>query len=75
MSKLLEQAIASVKTLPESQQDIAARFLLAFSNPDAQQYQLDDAQLAEVELAKREVNEGQLATDAEMAEVWRRFRA
>jgi hypothetical protein len=73
MTKLLEQAIATVKELPEPQQDIAAKFLLAFANPDARRYQLNDAQLAEVELAKREVREGKIATEAEMAEVWRRF--
>jgi hypothetical protein len=75
MTKLLEQAIATVKELPESQQDIAARFLLAFANPEANRYQLDDGQLAEVELAKREVREGKIATEAEMAETWRRFRS
>ena len=32
---------------------------------------LSDVQLAEVELAKREVREGKIATDAEMMEVWR----
>jgi hypothetical protein len=73
MTKLLEQAIASVKGLPETQQDIAAQFLLAFANPEAHRYQLDDAQVAEVELAKRDVREGKIATEAEMAEVWRRF--
>ena len=73
MTKLLEQAIATVKELPEPQQDIAAKFLLAFANPDAHRYQLDDAQVAQVELAKREVREGKIATAAEMAEVWRRF--
>ena len=30
-------------------------------------------QLAEVELALREIREGKIATDEEMEEVWRRF--
>jgi hypothetical protein len=34
---------------------------------------LSDRQVAEVELAKREVQEGKIATDAEMDEVWQRF--
>jgi hypothetical protein len=75
MTKLLEQAIASLKALPEPQQDAAARFLLDLANPEAGRFQLDDSQLAEVELAKQEVREGKLATDAEMAEVWKRFRS
>jgi hypothetical protein len=75
MTKLLDQAIQTVKELPEPQQDIAAKFLLAFANPEAQRYQINDAQLAEVELAKREVREGKIATEAEMTEVWKRFNS
>jgi hypothetical protein len=73
MTKLLEQAIASLRLLPEREQDVAARFLLGFANPDADHYQLADEQVAEVELAKQEVRAGKVATDAEMADVWRRF--
>ena len=36
-------------------------------------YRLSAAQIAEVELAQHEVREGKIATEAEMAEVWRRF--
>jgi hypothetical protein len=71
MTKLLEQAIQTVRNLPASQQDVAAKFLLAFANPEAHRYQLNDEQLAEVELAKREVQDGKIATEAEMAEVWK----
>lgn len=73
MTKLLEEAIATIRDLPEGDQDVAAKFLLAFAKPDAHRHQLTDAQLAEVELAKREVRAGRIATNAEMAETWRRF--
>jgi hypothetical protein len=73
MTKLLEQAIATIRELSEGDQDVAAQFLLGFANPDADRYQLTDAQVAEVELAQREVREGKVATDAEMTDVWRRF--
>lgn len=73
MTKLLEEAIAKLRELPESDQDVAARFLLGFVNPDTNRYQLTEEQVAEVELAKREVREGKIATDAEVADVWRRF--
>jgi hypothetical protein len=73
MTKLLEEAIDTVKRLPERDQEIAAKFLLSFANPDAHRYRLSDQQVAEVELAKREVREGKIASDAEMDEVWRRF--
>ncbi len=73
MTKLFEEAIAVVRNLPENQQDLAAKFLLGFANPDADRYQLSAEQVAEVEAAKREVREGKVATEAEMEEVWRRF--
>jgi hypothetical protein len=73
MIKLLEEAIAGLERLPPSEQELAAEFLLAFANLEARQYQLSDAQVAEVELAKREVREGKIASDAEMDDVWRRF--
>jgi hypothetical protein len=46
-----------VKELRESQQNVAARLLLAFANPDARHYRLTDAQVAEVERAKQDVRE------------------
>ena len=73
MIKLLEEAIASVQGLPERDQELAAEFLLGFANPDGHRHQLSDQQVAEVELAKREVREGKIASDTEMDEVWRRF--
>jgi hypothetical protein len=73
MNKLLEDAITTVSDLPDSDQEIAAKFLLQFANPDAGRYRLTEAQVAEVELAKREVREGKIATEQEMSEVWRRF--
>ncbi|MBV8534710.1 MAG: hypothetical protein JO128_03900 [Alphaproteobacteria bacterium] len=73
MTKLLEEAIATVQSLPEDDQDLAAKFLLAFANPDAPRYQLSDSQAAEVDLAKREVREGKIASDSDMAGVWRKF--
>jgi hypothetical protein len=48
MTKLLEEAIAKVRELPEDEQNRAAGFLLDFANPDAQGYHLTDKQLAEV---------------------------
>jgi hypothetical protein len=73
MTKLLEQAIASVRQLPAGEQDIAAKFLLGFANPDAPHFQLTDEQMAEVELAKLEVRAGKLVTDTDMEDVWRKF--
>ena len=73
MIKLVEEAIAGLERLPPREQELAAEFLLAFANPESHHYELSDAQVAEVELAKREVREGEIASDAEMDDVWRRF--
>ena len=73
MTKLLEQAIATVRELSEADQDRAAQFLLGFANPEGEHYRLSPEQLAEVELAKEEARAGKFASDAEMDEVWRRF--
>jgi hypothetical protein len=73
MNKLLETAIATVRELSDADQEVAAKFLLDFANPDAGQFGLTDAQVVEVELAKREVREGKVATEQQMSEVWRRF--
>jgi len=73
MTKLLEQAIATVRQLSDADQDMAAKFLLGFANPDAQLYQLSEEQLAEVELAKQEVRAGKIASEDDMEDVWRRF--
>ncbi len=73
MTDLLDEAIATVRKLPERDQNVAAEFLLAFANQDAPRHQLSDDHVAEVELAKQEVRAGKVATDAEMAEVWQRF--
>ena len=45
MIKLLEDAIASVRQLPEADQEFAARFLLAFANPDADRRSPTDEQV------------------------------
>jgi len=73
MIKLLEQAIATVQELPERDQKVAAEFLLGFANPEAHRYQLNEQQAAEVELARREVREGKIASKAQMDQLWRRF--
>jgi len=73
MTKLLEQATATVRQLSDADQDVAAKLLLGFANPNAQLYQLSDEQLAEVELAKQEVRAGKIASEAAMEDMWRRF--
>ena len=62
-----------MRQLPVADQEFAARFLLAFATPDADRQRLTDEQMAQTELAKREVCERKIATDEEMDDVRRRF--
>ena len=55
MNKLFEDAVATVRELPDADQEVAAKFLLHIANSDAARYRLTDEQVAEVGLAKREV--------------------
>jgi hypothetical protein len=73
MTKLLDEAVEAVKTLPAEDQDLAAELLMAFAHWDAAHYRLTSEQIAEVEQAKREVREGKFATEQEMADLWHRF--
>ncbi len=73
MTKLLDEAIEKLRNLPDNDQDIAAKFLLEFANPDQRNVRLNEAQIAEIKLAQEEVREGKFATDAEMTEVWQHF--
>ena len=73
MTKLLEEAVARVRALPESDQDIAAEFLLGFSDPLARGIHLTPEQVRDVELAQEEARQGEFASDEKMNTLWRRF--
>jgi hypothetical protein len=71
MTKLLDQAVAEVRKLSDSEQDRVAFVLLSLIDFDT--VELTPAQKAEVELARREAREGLFASDQEMNDLWRRF--
>jgi hypothetical protein len=73
MTKLLDDAVAKVRALPEADQDIAAEFLLSFADEGAQRFQLSPEQVREVELAKAEARQGRFASNEKMKALWRRF--
>jgi hypothetical protein len=45
--------------------------LLGFADREADSYQLTPEQLAEVELARRQIKDGHFISDEEMRERWR----
>ena len=70
MTKLLEKAISRIRELPEDRQDELAEMLLGCA--DQPRVTLTPEQIAEVELAIQEADEGKFATDEEMAALWKR---
>ena len=71
MTKLLEQGVASVSTLPDEVQDEVATMLLQFAGIERPAYQLapeEHADLAEAEAAR-----GELATDEEVRAMWAKY--
>ncbi|MCC6949068.1 MAG: hypothetical protein IT539_14990 [Bradyrhizobiaceae bacterium] len=72
MTKLLEQAIAEVRKLPEADQDMAAEMLLSLARKDEPRYRLTPEQIEEVKLTLREVREGKIATDEQVVGLWRK---
>ncbi|MGO8739977.1 hypothetical protein [Rhodoblastus sp.] len=74
MTRLFEQAIAAVSTLPDAKQDEYASVLLRLVGVDQATIQLtpdEDADLAEAEL---EVARGELVSDDEMKALWAKYR-
>lgn len=74
MTKLLEDAIAEIRKLPDAEQDRAAELLLALvQDQDAEDYRLTPEQAARVQLGLAQAECGEFVSDAEMEEMWRRF--
>ena len=70
MTKLLEQAIEKVRTLPEADQDHAAELLLILAQRAAGPERLDDATRAAVREGLAQARRGEFATDEEMAAIF-----
>jgi hypothetical protein len=71
MTKLLDQAIAKVRELPEEEQERAAESLMLFAELARQGvYKLSPEERAAIEESRR----GDLATDEEVEAAFARFR-
>jgi hypothetical protein len=72
-AKTFNDLIERVRHWPEERQQDAAAVLLKTERPDASVYRLSDAQAEEVARTQREFAEGRgiLATDEEMAALWK----
>jgi hypothetical protein len=74
MTELLEHAIERVRSLPPEAHDNFARVFLRRAGEDATVYQLTPEKETDLDAAEAEVERGELATDAEVAAVFAKYR-
>ncbi|MGA2792525.1 MAG: hypothetical protein ABSE69_03175 [Roseiarcus sp.] len=72
MTKLLDQAIAKVRSLPEADQDEAAEVLLWAIETRNAPIPLDDDARAAIDEGLAQARRGEFATDPEIAALWKR---
>ena len=70
MTKLLEQAVATVRGLPAEMQDELARMLLQFAGEDQPVVQLSAEEEASFAESLAQADRGEFATDEQVRAVW-----
>jgi hypothetical protein len=70
----IETVLDRVRTWPASRQEDAAAILLAMEAEELEAYKLSEEERADIEAALAEIAEGDVASDAEVAEVFGRYR-
>ena len=73
MSKLLEQAIAKARTLPEEEQDALGAVLLSMTEDDGSAVQLDEDTRAAIREGLEQARRGEFVPDEEIQALWKRF--
>jgi hypothetical protein len=68
MTKLLEQAIAKIRELPDAEQDEAAEMLLSVLSKRDGPVDVDDETLAAIREGSEQARRGEFVSDEEMAE-------
>ena len=72
MTKLLEQAIAKARELPEADQDEAAEVLLSVVSKIHEPVRLDDETRTAIREGSEQARRGEFVSDEEMAEFFKR---
>ena len=72
MTKLLEEGIKAVRELPADRQDMAGELLLTLAASEPQ-YPLTTEQVEDLRLALEEADRRNYASEAEVAETWKKF--
>ena len=71
MTKLLEEAMAELRTLPDDEQNRAAEVLLAFAH-DRQDYTMDAEQVEGILHAMGQADRGEFASDKRLRRIFGR---
>jgi recombinational DNA repair protein RecR len=72
MTRLLEQAIEELRKLPEADQEQAAEFLFNFMGQRDEPEELDAETLAAIDEGLAQIERGEVVSEEEMAEFFRR---
>jgi predicted transcriptional regulator len=70
MTRLLEQAIETVATLPDDTQDELARILLQLAGVEQPPYELTPEEEADIDASLAEAERGEFATGEEVRAMW-----
>jgi predicted transcriptional regulator len=70
MIRLLEQAVETVRVLPDDVQDDLARTLLQLAGVEQPPYELTPEEAADIDASLAEAERGEFATDEEVRAMW-----
>ena len=73
MTKITQEAIAALQELPEDRQETVARAILDYALQADAVYHLTDEERREVRAGLAEIDRGEIASDAEVAAVYKRI--
>jgi hypothetical protein len=73
MTKLLEQAVETVRGLPPEVQDDLARILLQLAGKDQPVVQLSAAEEASLAESLAQADRGEFATDEQIRAIWAKY--
>lgn len=73
MTRLLEEAVATISALPDEVQDEAARLFLQFAGVEQPPIQLTPEEEADLIEADAEIAQGELATDHKVHAMWAKY--
>jgi hypothetical protein len=73
MTKMMREAIAALRELPEDRQEVLARAILDFASDDEEVYHLTDEERSEVRAGLAEIERGEIASEREVSTVHKRI--